>query len=94
LIDFSSNALLLYANSSNISLRFPGSSLTWISVSAQNISGQWTTPIYNNSRPTADTTNEGNIIRMSGSGTEKTYIYISVRNSAGSYEWIQLAVST
>lgn len=65
------------------------------SVSSQGkISGQWWTPIYNSSIPTPTGSNCGQIIRTSGSSTNKTYVWICVRNSVGHFEWVQLAIST
>jgi len=64
-------------------------------VSAQVISGSWTTPIHRGAgKPAASVANEGQIIRTSGGTSEKTYVWISVINDAGTYEWLQLAVST
>jgi hypothetical protein len=62
-------------------------------LSSQSISGQYRTPIYNGGRPTASVSNCGQIIRTSGMGTNKTYIWISVRKSDGNYEWVQLGIS-
>ena len=65
------------------------------SISSQSISGSWTTPIYRGTgKPTAGAGFEGKIIRTSGSGTNKTYVWVCVRNSAGNYEWIQLGLSS
>jgi len=59
------------------------------------ISGSWTTPIYRGAgKPTAGVSYEGQIIRTSGGASQKTYVWICVINDAGTYEWIQLGLST
>jgi len=94
-----------YAESGNVRFRFPGSSNIksvykpssgrWNYASSQSISGSWMTPIYRGAgKPTAGASYEGRIIRTSGSGTNKTYVWICTRNSAGNYEWDLLALST
>jgi len=60
------------------------------SVSSQNISGSWTTPLHV-SKPTAGDY-PGQIIRTSGNANG-TWVWISVYNGSA-YEWIQLGVST
>lgn len=65
------------------------------SISSSTISGSHTTPIIRGGgKPTAAASYEGQIYRTSGSGSDKTYVWMCVRNSAGSYEWIQIGVST
>lgn len=105
----SSTASGRYADSSNVRYKFKGSSNRWMYVSSQlisggsidthnissqgKISGQWWTPIRP-SKPTASVSNCGQIIRTSGSGSDKTYLWVCLRNSAGNYEWDQICIST
>ena len=62
-------------------------------ISSTAISGAWTTPLYH-TRPAAAIGNCGRIVRVSGASNEKTYVYMSVKNDANTYEWIQMGVST
>jgi hypothetical protein len=64
------------------------------SVSSSSISGQWYSPIYRgSSHPVASVSNERQIIITSGSGTDKSYVWICLRNSAGNYNWFSVAES-
>jgi len=45
-------------------------------------------------KPTADSSRIGEIIRVRAGAGAKTYIYVCVQNSADGYEWVQIGVST
>jgi hypothetical protein len=64
-------------------------------ISGTSLSGSWSTPIYRGEgKPAAGAEYEGQIIRTSGSTGEGTWVWICVINSADSYEWIQLGMSS
>jgi len=53
------------------------------------------TKIYRFSNKPANASDfKGQIIRVSGGTGEKTYVFMSVKNSSDNWEWIQLGVST
>lgn len=64
-------------------------------VSSQGrISGQWWAPQWKG-KPTAGAGYAGQIIRTSGASySQKTYVWMCISKAAGTYEWIQLAVSS
>lgn len=65
------------------------------SISSQNISGAHYTPIVRGGgKPVAGATYEGQIWRTSGGTSDKTYVWICLKNSSDSYEWIQLGLSS
>jgi hypothetical protein len=58
-------------------------------------SGQHMTPISRGAgKPAASEANEGVIYRTSGTSTNKSYVWICLRNSAGTFEWVQLGISS
>jgi hypothetical protein len=67
----------------------------YLAVSSTRLSGQWYAPINRGiGFPTAGANYEGSIWRTSGGASDKTITWICVINSAGSYEWNQIAIST
>jgi len=45
-------------------------------------------------KPTAEEAREGELIRVRAGAGAKTYLYICVQNSADTWEWVQVALST
>lgn len=94
---FSSNAKSLYADSSNIRFRFPGSGLKWNYVSAQNISGQllalhksrdissWNSAIWHNSGIMWDNTLQLWKPHKSGASTGGSSTFVELTDTPSSY---------
>jgi len=72
--------------------KISGSIINSMATSSQISGMQVLTNLYS-SKPTA-TNHKGEIIRVSGGTDEKTWIFMSVKNDANSWEWIQLGLST